>query len=313
MRVAQRLPGRRVQLNTRLTPTEESPREALTVERFLPTRDRRMVGAWCFLDRYGPADVADGAGMQVPPHPHTGLQTVSWLLAGEVLHRDSLGFHQPVRPGQLNLMTAGRGISHSERSPADRPDVLHGVQLWVALPAESAGVAPEFEHHAELPVLRLPGVAATVLLGTLGDVTSPARTFTPIVGADLALEPAASARVPLRGDFEYAVLPLAGDVAVDGLPSLDAGDLVYLGNGRDGLDVESATGGRLLLLGGEPFEEQIVMWWNFVGRSHEDVAAARAEWEAASARFGDVSGDPGGRLPAPPLPDTTLRARGRER
>ena len=309
----QRLPGRRVQLNTRLTPSDGAPRDALEVERFLPTRDRRMVGAWCFLDRYGPADVSAGEGMQVPPHPHTALQTVSWLLAGDVLHRDSIGSQQVVRPGQLNLMTAGRGISHSERSPRQRPDRLHGVQLWVALPQEATGVAPAFEHHATLPVLDVAGARATVVMGTLGDVTSPATTFTPLVGADVTMSPRATAALPLRADFEYAVLALDGGLAVDGGLPVDPSELVYLGSGRDRLDLTSAHGARFLLLGGEPFAEQIVMWWNFIGRSHRDIATDRDQWQAHDERFGTVLDDSDERLAAPPLPTTVLRPRGRER
>jgi quercetin 2,3-dioxygenase len=308
--VIQRLSGRAVQLNTRLTPSEQSPRDALEVERFLPTRGRRMVGAWCFLDRYGPADVSASAGMQVAPHPHTGLQTVSWLLAGEILHRDSVGSVQMVRPGELNLMTAGHGISHSERSPQQRPDLLRGVQLWTALPAAAAGIAPHFEHHADLPVLQLEGARATVVLGTLGSVTSPATAYTPIVGADVVVSPAFPVSLPLRPDFEHAVLVLDGEAVVAG-ERVGPDELVYLGSDRQELGLESAGGARLLLLGGEPFDEQIVMWWNFIGRSHDEVVAQREDWEAEADRFGVVVDDVGPRLPAPPLPGLTLRPRGR--
>ena len=282
------------------------PRSML-VSRTLPNRDRRMVGAWCFLDQYGPADVE----MRVAPHPHTGLQTVSWLLAGEVLHRDSLGNERLIRPGQLNLMTAGRAISHAEESPPEHSLVLHGVQLWVALPDPDRYVAPHFEHHPELPVRAEGGVAATVLIGDLDGVTSPARAYSPLVGADATLQAGADARLPLRPDFEYAVLGLAGTVEVEGVP-LAPGPLLYLGSGRSELALRSEGPGRILLLGGEPFEEPIVMWWNFVGRTHEEIVGMREEWMGGS-QFGAVTGFDGAPLPAPPMPTTRLLPRPRHR
>lgn len=287
---------------------------AMTVRRTLPNRTRRMVGAWCFLDHYGPEDVAaasGSAGMRVPPHPHTGLQTVSWLVEGEVLHRDCLGSLQTIVPGAMNLMTAGHGISHSEESPEDRSPTLHGVQLWVALPGEHRGVAPAFEHHVDLPVLRDGGAATTVFLGELGGARSPATAYSPIVGAEIVLDAGGAARLPLRPDWEHAVLVLDGsDVTVDG-ELLERGPLLYLGTGRTELPLAAGGPVRVLLLGGEPFAERIVMWWNFVGRDHDEVAAARTEWNAGDARFGEVHGYAGDRLPAPTLPSVRLRSRGR--
>ncbi len=282
----------------------------MTVTRTLPHRDRRMVGAWCFVDQYGPQDVRVSGGMRVPPHPHSALQTVSWLVEGEVLHRDSLGNEQLIRPGQLNLMTAGRGISHSEDS-TDASPVLHGVQLWVALPSADRDVPAHFEHHADLPVLADAGMRATVIAGTFAGRTSGARTYTPLVGVEVALDGGADTRLPLETDFEYAVLALAGGVEVDGMP-LGPGPLLYLGTGRADLAVRADRPARVLLLGGEPFDEQIVMWWNFVARSHDEIVAAREEWMTGD-RFGVVRGYPGDRLPAPPLPATRLRPRGRIR
>ncbi|MDI1465743.1 pirin family protein [Catellatospora sp. KI3] len=280
----------------------------MAVSRTLPHRDRRMVGAWCFVDQYGPAD----HDMRVPPHPHTGLQTVTWLLAGDVLHRDSLGSEALVRPGQLNLMTAGHGIAHSEESPAGRTGPLHGVQLWVALPEHARSAAPHFESHRELPVLSLPGATVTVLMGELGGAISPAKAYTPIVGAEASVFADTTAFLPLRPDFEYAALVLDGAAAVDGV-DLTCGTLLYLGHGRDCLEIRTGAPARVLLLGGEPFAEEIVMWWNFVGRSHDDVAAAREQWMAADARFGEVTGYDGEPLPAPVLPATPLKPRGRVR
>ncbi|MEV1176952.1 pirin family protein [Nonomuraea sp. NPDC049784] len=269
---------------------------AMTVSRTLPGAHRRMIGAWCFVDAYGP----ERATMRVPPHPHTGLQTVSWLVAGEVLHRDSLGTLQEIRPGQLNLMTAGRGISHSEESPET---VLHGVQLWVALPGEHRDTGPAFEHHGVLPVLAGPGFEATVIMGSLGGVSSPATAFSPLVGAEIAVDGACE--VPLSPGFEHGVLLLDG-----GVEQVSPGSLTYLPPGRSGLRLSGR--GRVLLIGGEPFGEEIVMWWNFVGRSHDEIAAFRKDWMEGEG-FGAVEGFDGAPLPAPVLPATRLKPRGRVR
>ena len=299
--VSELLFGREVVLGTR----------GMVVTRTLPNRDRRMIGAWCFVDQYGPEEFAGSSGMRLSPHPHTELQTVTWLLDGDVLHRDSLGNRQPIRPGQLNLMTAGRGISHAEESPPDRSPVLHGVQLWVALPDGERHVVPQFEHHATLPVLVDAGLTVTVLMGEVGGVASPARVYSPLVGAEAALGAGVDARLPLRPEFEYGVLAMSGAVDVDGV-GLEPGPLLYLGSGRSDLSFRAEQPARVLLLGGEPFEEQIVMWWNFVARSHDEIVQAREDW-ASSDRFGTVVGYDGDALPAPPLPTTPLRPRGRQR
>jgi redox-sensitive bicupin YhaK (pirin superfamily) len=282
----------------------------MAVRRTLPHRELPTVGAWCFVDDYGPTDPADRA-MVVPPHPHTGLQTVTWLLSGEVLHQDSVGSEQLVRPGSLSLMTAGRGIAHAETSTRMSP-VLRGVQLWVALPDASRDEPPAFEHHPQLPVYADGGLTATVVLGPLGDVTSPATTFSPVVGADLSLR-GAGGSLPLQPDWEHAVLPLTDGVAVDGEP-VPAGTLAYLGCGRERLHV-AGEDARALLLGGAPFGEELLMWWNFVGRTHDEVAAFREEWASAvagaSTRFGRVESYDGPPLPAPALPGARLRPRSR--
>ncbi|MFI5493696.1 pirin family protein [Actinoplanes sp. NPDC051859] len=284
----------------------------MEVTRTLPSRGRRMVGAWCFLDAYGPHNLGTSAGMRVGPHPHLGLQTVSWLVQGEILHSDSLGHRQEIRPGQLNLMTAGRGISHSEETPAEHGSVLHGVQLWVALPDADRDVSPSFDHHTDLPVLTDGGLTATVLLGDLAGAQSPARCFSPLVGADITLTAGTETHLPLRPDFEYAVLALDGQVTVAG-SALSAGPLLYLGTGRSTLPLKAKGSARLLLLGGEPFSEQLVMWWNFIGRSHDDIAEARQSWAADDGRFGTVHGYAGLPIPAPAMPITRLVARGRGR
>ncbi|MFF8373956.1 pirin family protein [Streptomyces lydicus] len=286
--------------------------ESTVVRRLLPNLGRRMVGAWCFVDHYGPDDIADQPGMQVPPHPHMGLQTVSWLREGEVLHRDSLGSLQTVRPRELGLMTSGRAISHSEESPYGHGPMLHGAQLWVALPGEHRDTAPHFEHHADLPVITGGhGLTATVILGELAGATSPGTTYSPLVGADLALADGTDTRLPLDPDFEYAALTISGETEVDGV-RLAPGALLYLGCGRTELPLRAHSDSSLMLLGGEPFEEKIVMWWNFVGRSHQDIEEARAAWTEGT-RFGAVHGYDGARLLAPELPPGPLKPRGRAR
>ncbi|CAM5291748.1 pirin family protein [Streptomyces tanashiensis] len=281
---------------------------AMTVRRTLPQRARTLIGAWCFADHYGPDDVAESGGMDVAPHPHIGLQTVSWLFSGEIEHRDSLGSHAYVRPGELNLMTGGHGISHTEVSTA-RTTVLHGVQLWVALPGEHRDTARDFQHYAPGTV-RVDGADVRVFLGSLAGSTSPVRTFTPLLGAELLVDPGAT--VTLRTDpaFEHGLLVDTGELRLAGT-LLRPAELGYAGTGAETLTLtnESDAPARAVLLGGTPFEEEIVMWWNFIGRSHEEIAEAREEWEKASDRFGSVEGYPGDRLPAPALPNARIAPR----
>ncbi|MGW8399586.1 pirin family protein [Streptomyces lydicus] len=281
---------------------------AMTVRRTLPQRARTLIGAWCFVDHYGPDDVADTGGMDVAPHPHTGLQTVSWLFSGEIEHRDSLGSHAFVRPGELNLMTGGYGISHSEVSTAGTT-ILHGVQLWVALPEAHRHTGRDFQHYAPRP-LRTGGVEVRVFLGALAGDTSPVRTFTPLLGAELVLDPNSATTLPVHADFEYGLLVDQGEVRLAGT-LLRPAELGYSGTGNDTLTLTNETDApaRAVLLGGTPFEEPIVMWWNFIGRSNEDIVEARQAWENASDRFGSVDGYDGDALPAPALPHATIAPR----
>ena len=255
------------------------------VRRALPRRGRRTVGAWCFADHMGPADVTEGSGLDVGPHPHTGLQTVTWLVDGEALHKDSLGSEQIIRPGQLNLMTSGGAVSHAEEATGHYRGTLEGVQLWVALPERTRHGAAAFEHHAALPQGEVDGAVATVLLGEYGGVRSPARTDTPIVGVDLELRD--RTLLPLRPDFEYAVVVLDGAVGIDDRP-LRPGTMGYLGRGREELVLDVRDQAKVMLLGGEPFEEPILMWWNFVARTREEIDAAYDSWQAQDDRFGRV-------------------------
>ena len=277
---------------------------AMTVRRTLPQRQRSLIGAWCFLDHYGPDDVAATGGMVVPPHPHTGLQTASWLFTGEIEHRDSAGHHATVRPGELNLMTAGRGISHSEYSTPGTT-ILHGAQLWLALPDQHRQVEPTFEHHVPEPVSG-DGWQARVFIGSLLGSVSPVRTWSPLLGAELTLAAGTTLTVPVDPAYELGVLVDTGTVTVDGKP-LAAHELGFVEPGMDVLTLAADEDCRLLLLGGPPFGEQIVMWWNFIGREHEEVVSYRADWEAmladgAQHRFALPQDDPRGAPAArPPL------------
>jgi redox-sensitive bicupin YhaK (pirin superfamily) len=291
-----------------------SPRSE--VLRLLPTRDRRMVGAWCFADIYGPRPVGvedAGEAMHVAPHPHTGLQTVSWLVSGEVTHRDSLGTTAVVTPGRVAVMTAGSGIAHAEDvvgSP-DSAGVLHGAQLWLALPDAERGRTPDFVLHEPAPAWAGDGVTARVFVGALAG-TSGAPAYSPVVGAELTPRGAGPGRLPLDPVFEHALVPLAGWAEVDG-QRVEHGRAMHLGPGRHQLEVQLAPDARVLLLGGEPFAEDIVMWWNFVARTHEEIEQARTQWNAGGdPRFGEVRHYPSDeRLAAPPLPTVRLRPRSR--
>ncbi|MDI2098464.1 pirin family protein [Ruicaihuangia caeni] len=294
---------------------------AMEVRRTLPQKARSLIGAWCFADHYGP-DPAGPRRMDVPPHPHTGLQTVTWLFAGEIEHHDSSGGHAMVRPGQLNLMTAGRGVQHSEVSTAAQ-GVLHGVQLWTALP-DHARHGRAFFEHSEPPVLDHQGARVSVFLGSLLGYTAEATTFTPLVGAQLDLPAGVSVELPVDERFEHGVLVDAGEISFEGTP-VPRASLGYRAPGATTLSIAN-TGdslGRVVLIGGEPFGEQIVMWWNFIGRTHDEVVAFREQWqrevidgETDAGRFGRVEGyvgrdgATGKALPAPALPNVRLRPRG---
>jgi redox-sensitive bicupin YhaK (pirin superfamily) len=305
----------------------------MNVRRTLPQRGRTTIGAWCFADHYGPDDVGATGGMVVPPHPHTGLQTVSWLFEGEIEHRDSTGSHEMVRPGEVNLMTAGRGISHSEVStPAT--SLLHGVQLWVVLPDASRNVLPFFEHAETTPVT-IDDATVRVFAGSLpgdghdSDHGSSVALFSPLVGAQIELPAGGEAWIDLDPAFEHGVLVDRGPVRVaiaalddepdDGtgaddplrvaghVATLEWSELGYLPIGHEGVRLTATDGPvRVLLLGGEPFGEEIVMWWNFIGRDHDEVAEFRRQWQAdvigrdnPDGRFGIVAGYDGAALPAP--------------
>ena len=287
---------------------------AMDVRRTLPQRERSLIGAWCFVDHYGPDDVSVTGGMVVPPHPHTGLQTASWLFAGEVEHRDSVGSLALVRPGELNLMTSGAGISHSEVSTPNTT-TLHGVQLWIALPELTRHQPPRFENHVIAPVRRN-GVTLHVFLGTLAGQTATASADTPLLGAQIDLAAGSSIDLDVDPSFEHGMLVDAGVVGFAGT-AVNPSELGFVEVGRSRIRLENLGEGpaRVVLLGGEPLGEQIVMWWNFIGRSHDEVTAWRAQWQAeviegadAAGRFGQVAYH-GAALPAPALPNVRLKPR----
>jgi quercetin 2,3-dioxygenase len=252
---------------------------SIPVRRALPQRARRTVGAWCFFDHGGPLEAPAGVA-GIGPHPHIGLQTVTWLIAGELLHRDSLGTEQTIRPGQLNLMTAGAGIVHAEEhTSAGRVEL---AQLWIAQPSATREGPGEFEHHAELPEVDLGGGTATVLVGSLGDAVSPARRDTDHVGVQLSVR--SQVVVPAARAYEYVVVPMDAPIEVDGR-LVEPGRLVYLGPGRDELPVRAVEPARVILLGGVPFGEPVLMWWNYVARTHEEITGAHEDWTQRRDRF----------------------------
>ena len=267
-----------------LEPGREARVGSLTVRRVLPHRPRKTVGAWCFADHMGPVTPDAPGTVGIGPHPHMGLQTVTWLVAGEMLHLDSLGSEQLIRPGQLNLMTAGHGVAHAEEDPGRSS--LHGIQLWVAQPEATRDGAAAFEHHEELPRVELGCAEGTVLVGDFGGLESPARRDTEHVGVELTLRSPGGV-LPLRADYEHALIVLEGSLRL-GDHVVGPGVLAYLGEGRDELRVDVRGPARVLLLGGLHFPEKLLMWWNFVARTTEEASQARRQWTERDERFGPV-------------------------
>ena len=278
-----------------------STRTEVDIKRSIPQPALRRIGAWVFIDHFGPTKQVDG--MVVANHPHTGLQTVTWPFAGLVEHRDSIGSIQVLKPGQLNLMTAGKGISHSEISLVGA-DSLHAAQLWLALPESARHVEPFFEHHDGLPTLSFGNSQAKVFIGSLGTIASPAKIFSPLVGAELRIS--GEMQLPLNQTFEHGILVVAGDVSVNGV-AVAVDDLIYLPVGEE---ATVSGNGVALILGGEPFTEHIVMWWNFIGRSHSEIVAWRESWNAQGTDWPSFEDKVGGWIPAPELPNVTLQSRG---
>lgn len=278
-----------------ITPSKQAQVGRLLVRRALPQARRRTIGAWCFADHLGPADVAPEAGADIGPHPHIGLHTVTWLLDGQLRHRDSLGSEQVISPGQVNLMTAGNGVVHAEESTGHYRGVLEGIQLWIAQPESTRHGGAAFEHHAELPIIDIVGGSATVLVGEFAGAASAARRDTDLVGVDLDLH--AATTLPLVEGFEYGVVVMRGSVLCDGAV-LGPGELGYLQPGPSEVAIEVSEPTRALLIGGAPFESPIQMWWNFVARSRDELRSAYESWATGDDRFGSVA-SPLSRIPAP--------------
>ncbi|WP_111858961.1 pirin family protein [Acinetobacter sp. CFCC 10889] len=271
------------------------------IKRALPSRQKRMIGAWCFLDHAGPVSFPQGDGLDVGPHPHTGLQTFTWMIEGTMMHTDSIGSKQLIRPKQVNLMTAGYGISHTEVAP-DTETKMHAAQLWIALPDDKLNMAPQFDHYPELPIVTREGVEFTVLVGEYLNTISPVKVHSELLGVDLTAQASTTTRIPLNPQFEYGFLALEGTAIINGHELTDD-NMVVLEPGLSEIEIQLHAGSRLLLLGGEPFESPILLWWNLVGRTQEELKIAREQWINHDTRFGSIPDYEGPRLEAPAFPD----------
>lgn len=284
----------------RISARKGSLGEGMEISRALPTKERRMIGAWCFLDHLGPIQFAQEAGMHVGAHPHTRLQTFTWMIEGEVLHRDSLGFEQVVRPGQVNLMTAGYGISHTEDSlePGER---MHAVQLWIALPDAVADQPPAFVHYAQVPQWQAQGCAWSLMAGTYEGYTAPTELHSPLIALEVLTDGAATVSLGLDAKFEYGLLALTGGFTLDD-EVFAKDELAYLMPGRTQQTLKLQAGTRLFVVGGTPFTEKVTIWWNFLGKDLDAVREYREQWEARDERFGTVEDGEHRRLVAPLVP-----------
>ena len=277
----------------------------IPIQRALPNKGRRVIGAWCFADHAGPATLPPEQRMNVGPHPHTGLSTFSWMIEGEILHRDSLGSEQMLRPGQVNLMTAGHGISHSEESQSAR---IHLAQLWIALPDAERERAPSFQHFPELPRCSVGGFDGTLLVGDFAGLRSPVPSFTPLLGVDLVADGPADAVLTLDAGFEHGLMLLEGEIEAapsghGAVETITPGTLLYIGPGCASVELRCSAAARLLLLGGEPWAEPPLLWWNFVGREPAEMQDWAMDWAREDGgRFGVVEGYVGSRIAVPPVP-----------
>jgi redox-sensitive bicupin YhaK (pirin superfamily) len=286
-------------IDVELVVSREARVGEMTVRRALPTKGRRTVGAWCFVDHMGPLSLSPDRSVDVAPHPHIGLQTVTWLFSGEFLHRDSLGSEQLIRAGQLNLMTSGHGVAHSEENPGLRSGELHGMQLWVAQPSATREDRSGFDHYADLPQSESTGVTASVLVGSFDTATSPARRDSELVGVELNFH-GGPATIALEPGFEYALVVANGSVLI-GDTVVEPGALAYLGAGHDECRFESRGSSRAMLIGGTPFDERLFMWWNFVARTQDEISDAWRAWATGDERFGRVD-SPFARIEVSPPP-----------
>lgn len=276
----------------------------IPVRRALPGKVRRIIGAWCFLDHIGPAEQKPGAELNVGPHPHIGLQTFTWMIEGEIRHRDSLASDLVIRPGQVNLMTAGHGIAHSEEY--EKGAILHAAQLWIALPAQYRNIDPAFDHYPQLPEVSHNNFTVTILAGSALGSTAPTKIYSPIVGMDIFSPSANKGELPLDSQFEYGFMCLDGSAKING-ERLTPGHLFYFAPGNTSVTIEANANTRLLLVGGEPFEEDLIIWWNFVARTGDEIVKATDDWNAGR-HFPEVPKTPLKRLVAPDVTGMTFKA-----
>ncbi len=279
----------------------------VTVARLLPQAKRRTIGAWCFLDHVRFDD--NDASMQVGAHPHTNLQTFTWMLAGEIRHQDSLGHHQLIRPGQVNLMTAGtgdtHGISHTEHTP-EGVQRLHAVQLWIALPA-SQNIPPSFHHYPKLPEWSENGIDYILTTGSYGGYTAPTLQYSPLVGVDIRIRNTQTFNIPVLPNWEYGLLVISGSLKTEDGIRYGTDELAVLTDctsNEQPVRIHAEAGTHLMLLGGEPLQQPVFMWWNFIGDSRDTLRRAVADWNSGHPRFGkiDLSGTTLQRIPAPEMP-----------
>ncbi|MXO47755.1 hypothetical protein GRI69_05755 [Erythrobacter vulgaris] len=284
------------QIELTLTPTTHDLGQ-FDVRRVLPSKKRTMVGPFIFVDQFGPAQLDLGSGMDVRPHPHINLATVTWLFEGAIDHRDSIGSFATIRPGQVNLMTAGKGIVHSERSPEAERNAgprLYGMQTWLALPDGREEIDPAFEAVTDLPIVEDGRARAIVIMGELWGERAPTTTHADTIYAEIVL--GAGGAIPLEEDAdERAVMLVSGEASVDG-HELRLYELAVLQPGRD-MTLESRSGARVMLLGGEAFENKRHVWWNFVSSSRDRINQAKEDWRER--RFAEVPGDSEERIPLP--------------
>ncbi len=275
---------------------------AFKVRRALPSRQRTMVGPFIFVDQFGPAQMDLGSGMDVRPHPHINLATVTWLFEGAIDHRDSIGSFATIRPGQVNLMTAGRGIVHSERSPQSERDAgprLYGMQTWLALPGAQEEMDPAFEAVKDLPVVEDQGARATVIMGNLWGKRAQTTTYADTIYAEMLLGPAGALPIDVSAD-ERAIMLVGGEASIDGQP-LGLYELTILIPGQ-AMTLTSQQGGRVMLLGGEAFASKRHVWWNFVSSSRDRINQAKQDWNEGN--FPKVPGDEEEWIPIPAQPKT---------
>lgn len=281
--------------------------QGTVIKRALPSRHKRMIGAWCFLDHAGPVSFPQGDGLDVGPHPHIGLQTFTWMIEGTLMHTDSIGSKQLIRPKQVNLMTAGQGISHTEVAP-EQETHMHAAQLWIALPDAKRNMPSRFDHYPELPVVSRDGVEFTVLVGEFLETRSPVEVHSPLLALDLTAAETVRTRLQLNPAFEYGFMALEGTAHIN-QHELNEDNMVVLEPGLQDIEIELHQGARVLLLGGEPFESAILLWWNFVGRTQDELREARDQWVNQDPRFGSIPDYNGPRLEAPALPDKMRASR----